>query len=215
MDERSKVIGRNVAKLRKAAKIGQAALAKEIGVAQNTIAAIETGKTRRSKHISDIARFFKVREADIDPFIEQEETVIVPGSQLFGESDIPVYASVEAGDGTLVYSSPDPIRMIRRPAPLIGIRGGFGVLVAGDSMIKRAFPGDTVLINPHLPPRPDDLCLFYSDEDGEFRATLKEYRSQTADVWHVMRYKPKEKLYSLSKKDWPKCLVVVGVYNGR
>lgn len=211
VNERSKIIGKNVKRLRTAARWSWAKLAKEIGVqSPNTIAAIEEGKTRKSKHLHDIARALQVRMVDLDPEYKGAETVRIPAPVSSPDLDLKVYASVEAGDDTIVLSN-EPVQMTRRPASLQGIISAYGVIVHGESMDPAARPGDTVLINPHLPPRPGDLCLFFSEKDGEFRATLKEYRGQTAETWLVKRYRPRERNYSLKKADLPKCHVVVTV----
>jgi transcriptional regulator with XRE-family HTH domain len=206
-----KVIGANIARLRENADLSQAQLAKAIGVkSQNTIAAIELGKTRKSKHLPDISRVLKVSMTDIDPAYVGEETLITSGFQSSEVEDLKVYASVECGDGAIVLSN-EPIKMSGRPRSLHGVRGSYGVLVVGESMAPRVLAGHTVFINPHIPPRIGDLCLFYVEKDGEFRATLKEYLGQNDSSWLVKRYRPKERKFSLAKKDWPRCNVVVGV----
>lgn len=69
MNERAKVIGENVARLRQKAGLSQADLAKAIGVnSQNTIAAIELGRTKKSKHLADIASVLQVAMTDINPW---------------------------------------------------------------------------------------------------------------------------------------------------
>lgn len=213
MNDLSKIIGQNVARHREMAKMSQAELAAAIGVkSQNTIASIETGKTAKSKHLPAIARVLKVRLAVLDPSEEQDESVMV--SALPASEQIDVYASVEAGAGALVVSN-EPIQRAQRPKALEGIRGGYGVLVVGESMVPLIRPGYTVWVNPYLPPRPSEICLFIHDLDGEFRATVKEYCGQTPDNWLVRRYQPKQHKFSLNKQEWPKCHVVVGVDYGR
>lgn len=213
VNERAKIIGKNVARLRNAMvpKMSQTKLAKAIGVSsQNTIAAIESGKTQESRHLAKIAKVFNVKMADVNPWFEGEETLKIAVAQSPGDPDLEVYSSVEAGPDTFVRSK-GPVQMTRRPASLQGLRDAYGVIIHGESMIPAARPGDTVLINPHLPARPGDLCLFFRDQDGEFRATLKEYRGQTAQAWLVKRYQPHARNYAIKKSELPKCHVVVTV----
>lgn len=215
MDERSKTIGRNVARYRAAADMSQAELAKAIGVkSQNTIAAIETGATQESKHLPKIARVLRVRVADLDPAYQGEESVTMPLPKSGEAEDFEIFSSVECGDGAIVLSN-EPFQMVKRPEPLIGVRGGYGLLVTGDSMIPVIRPGVIVLINPHLPARVGDHCLFVYEGHGEFRATLKEYCGQTADKWLVKRYHPKERRFSLDRAQWTRCEVVVGQHYRR
>jgi transcriptional regulator with XRE-family HTH domain len=219
MDDLSKKIGQNVKRIREAIRpeMSQAELARRIGVkSQNTIASIETGKTEKSKHLPAIARVLKVSLADIDPSQEGEETLTTKDSMSSTEQSdqLDVYASVEGGSGAIVWSN-EPMLKIPRPRPLIGVRDAYGVLVVGESMTPLIRPGFTVWVNPHLPPRPDDLCIFRHDEEGDFRATLKEYCGQTQDSWLVRRYQPQERRFTLKKAEWPICHVIVGTDYGR
>jgi transcriptional regulator with XRE-family HTH domain len=207
-------LAENVRKFRIRMGLSQKALADQIGVRQNTIAAIESGDTKRTKYLADLARVLKVNIADLDPDLGHSETFTIPGSDLVGALDLPLYGSVEAGEGGLVLSN-EPVDQIRRPAPLANVRGGYGVIVVGESMVPLLRSGDIALVHPHLPPKSEDLCLFMSDREGEFKATIKEFRGQTKDLWKVRRYHPAERDYSLKKKDFAKCQVVVGIYKRR
>lgn len=213
MNGLNKIIGDNVKRLRLAAGMSWAELAREIDVkSANTIAAIEAGGG--TKHLNKIARALKVRVADIDPTAEGEETVIIPRAT--GNDELlNVFASAEGGDGNLVWSSSEPYKQVPMPVPLIGVRGGYGVLIVGESMVPLIRPGYTVWVDPHKPARSDDLCLFLHDDHGDFRATIKQYCGQVPDGWLVKRYQPKERKYTLSKREWPVCHVVVGVDYGR
>src|SRR6266481_1184588 len=57
----------NLIRLRTARGLSQQELAKMIGVRQNTIAAIETGATTRTKYLADIARALGVSVDELDP----------------------------------------------------------------------------------------------------------------------------------------------------
>lgn len=207
-------LAENVAKFRKRKHLSQAALASRIGVRQNTIAAIESGETKKTKYLPEIASALDVSIPELDPSVIQYENSTVPGNQLVGESDLPVYASVDAGNG-VVFVSERPVQTVKRPEPLATVTKGYGVIVSGESMIPLVRPGDTVLVHPHLPPKVDDLCLFIGEKDGEFRATLKEFIGQTKDLWRIRRYHPKEELFTIRKTDFPRCEVVVGLYKRR
>lgn len=221
MNEQAKVIGANVAKLRTKASMSQGDLAKQIGVRQNTIFSIESGKTLKSRYLPEIANFFHVPLTDINPFLEQDATEgvitkarVIPGNELLSERDMPLFSSVEGGQGALVLSS-EPIGNTRRPARLENVRGAYGLIVVGESMVPALRPGDVVHVHPALKPRPEDVCVFICEQNGEFVATIKEYVGQTEEHWNVKRYKPKEQNFTLRKKDWTRCEVVVGKYSGR
>jgi DNA-binding XRE family transcriptional regulator len=205
---------RNVARYRKERGLSQEQLARHIGVRQNTIAAIESGATKKSKYLPDIARVLEVDLADLDAADGAHRTPTIPGADLVGARDLPLYATVEAGEGAVVMSS-DPVDEIRRPAPLATVKGAYGVIVSGESMVPALRPGDIVLIHPHLPPKAEDICLFIAQRNGEFVATIKEYVGQTKDHWKVKRYKPEEKEFTLRKSEWQICHVSVGRYSRR
>lgn len=210
--DRALTIAKNVAQLRKKEGISQAELAKRIGVkSQNTIAAIESQKTptQKSKHLHDIARVLKVSIRDIDPEAEVEETTLVPlpGGD---HGDLDIYGTTDCGEGIIVITN-EPIDVIKRPPALAKVRRAYGVQSVGTSMIPAVRPGNVVLINPNLVPHRDDLCLFRREEHGEFRGTIKEFVSETADSWRVRRYQPQAKEFLLKKSDWPECHVIVEV----
>jgi transcriptional regulator with XRE-family HTH domain len=207
-------IARNVARYRKERGLSQEELARRVGVRQNTIAAIESGLTKKSKYLPDIARVLEVPLFDLDAGESAHRTPTIPGADLVGARDLPLYATVEAGEGAVVMSS-DPVDEVRRPAPLATVKGAYGVIVSGESMVPALRPGDTALIHPHLPPKVEDICLFISEKNGEFVATIKEYVGQTKDHWRVKRYKPEEKEFTLRKSEWQTCHVSVGRYSRR
>ncbi len=208
-------LAENLAKYRNRNKLSQAKLAEKIGVRQNTIAAIESGLTKRTKFLPELAVVLGVSTSELDPNIGPNETEFIPRGRLVGENDLPVYASVEAGNGDVLVSS-EPVQTVKRPEPLATVRGGYGVIVVGESMSPVVRPGDTVLVHPHLPPQNEDICLFMSGtEQADFKATLKEYIGQTKDLWKIRCYGPSPKDFTLKKRDWPRCEVVVGVYRRR
>jgi transcriptional regulator with XRE-family HTH domain len=206
----------NLIRLRTERGWSQAELARRVGVRQNTIAAIESGLTKKSKYLPDIARALDIPLSLFDPDTGEgpQRTPTIPGADLVGARDLPLYATVEAGEGAVVMSS-DPVDEIRRPAPLATVKGAYGVIVSGESMVPALRPGDIVLIHPHLPPKAEDVCLFISERNGEFIATIKEYVGQTQETWKVKRYKPEEKEFTLRKSEWQTCHVSVGRYSRR
>ena len=72
--------GNAVRAARKAAHLSQVDLAKAVGMAQQTIAAIEQGRTKWTKFLPQIARALNKRLSELDPdwgaFDEQCKTVL-------------------------------------------------------------------------------------------------------------------------------------------
>ncbi len=211
MSDNKKIAGQNVKRFRKEAGLSQAKLGKLVGIHQNAIRAIEAGGG--SQHMPKIAQVLGRKLSDLDPTYIGEETLTIPNTTATGEL-LSVYASVEGGNGELVFSN-DPVQFVPMPRPLMGIKRGYGVIVKGESMVPLVRPGYTVWVNPHLPPYPTAICVFFNENDGDFTATIKEYCGQTSENWLVKRYQPKERKFQLLKRDWPGCHVVVGADYGR
>ncbi len=136
----------------------------------------------------------------------------LPRDQLLGGTDLPVFGTVEGGPGQFIIND-EPIDYVARPSPLRYVRDGYGVIVVGESMVPVFRPGDIALVHPHLPPRVNDACVFFSEDPP--RATIKEYVAQTEDVWRVRRYQPQEEIFELDKAEWGRAAVVVGKYSRR
>lgn len=126
---------------------------------------------------------------------------VIPGAELFGGMDLPVFGSAEGGDGALIITD-RPVDYVARPSVLLRVEDGYGMIITGDSMEPVLRPGGTALVNPHLPPRVGDLCLFRSRNiDGTVHASVKEYRGETEGAWKVRQYNP-PKDFALKKTEW-------------
>jgi phage repressor protein C with HTH and peptisase S24 domain len=211
-------VGDKIASARAQRGWSQSELASQSGVSQQLINKLEAGLVQRSKFIPEIARALGVKAHELDPrFLMEgpaEEGAVLDQSQLVGYRDLPVYASTEGGDGSLVFDY-DPVDFVKRPAPLLHVKRGYSMIVSGNSMLPAYRPGDYALVNPKLGPKLDDVCLFFRIEGSEVRCTIKEYRGQSEGQWRVRRYHPEEYDFALDKADWPHCNVVVGKYSRR
>lgn len=148
------------------------------------------------------------RESLIDVAPRPNHTTIVegaaprtiPSASLFGDVDLPVFGSAQGGDGALIITD-RPVDWVARPSVLLRVADGYGMIVTGDSMDPALKTGSTALINPHLPPRVGDLCLFRSHHDGTDHAKVKEFRGETETSWKVREYTPPRD-FSLKKSEW-------------
>jgi SOS-response transcriptional repressor LexA len=131
------------------------------------------------------------------------------GSSLL--SDLPVYASVEGGGGAIVITN-EPIDFVRRPAPLLSVRDGYGCYVIGDSMSPAYEQGDLLLVHPGRPVRPGDDCVFVRDQgDGSQQALVKRLLRSSPEKWRVRQYNPARD-FDLDRSQWQKAQLVVGKY---
>lgn len=133
----------------------------------------------------------------------------------FGERDLPVYGTEQRVSGGALVMTNEAVDWVVRPAPLLRVRDGYGMIVTGDSMSPKIENGSTALVNPHLPPRNGDTCVFRKrEEDGSISVTLKTIRRFNDETWFVHQYEP-AKDSTLKRSEWRECHVVIGSYFGR
>jgi phage repressor protein C with HTH and peptisase S24 domain/lambda repressor-like predicted transcriptional regulator len=138
---------------------------------------------------------------------------LVAGAELYGQMiDLPVFGTAQGGqDGALIMSEL-AVDWVGRPAVLLRVEDGYGMIVSGDSMSPEHKAGSIALVNPHLPPRVGDSCIFRSHaDDGTNLALIKEYRGQTESHWKVRQHNP-PKDFQLKKSDWQIVHRAVGNY---
>ncbi|SEE52504.1 Phage repressor protein C, contains Cro/C1-type HTH and peptisase s24 domains [Bradyrhizobium lablabi] len=139
---------------------------------------------------------------------------VTPGSQLVGERDLPVFGTAQGGSGALIVTD-GPVDWVVRPDPLLRVKDGYGMIVTGDSMDPVHKHGSTALVNPHIPWRSGDTCIFRSHHDnGDNIVIIKELRRFTDDTWYVRQYNP-PKDFTLKRSEWQVCHVTVGNFFSR
>jgi phage repressor protein C with HTH and peptisase S24 domain len=209
----------------------QQELANRVGVSQVAIKKIESGETVKSKHFPKIAQLLDIDLAELDPALSSTRipTAVEISSmgkkssvhrleqeQILGRYDLPVFGTAQGGPGVLVLSS-QPFRVIARPHNLQGIENAFGILITGNSMSPEYREGDIAYVDPHIPPRAGDACLFQSERHGSVEALIKYLDKSphaSDEVWHVRQQTPDRK-FTLKKAEWQKCYVLVGKQSGR
>lgn len=216
-------------------KWSQAELGKRVGISQPAVKKIEAGETVKSKHFPRIAQELGIPLSKLDPSLSQhgngtvnqpervnsgiQKTTLqtIPGEQLMGGIDLPVYSIAQGGPGALVLSS-EPYTSITRPHILLGLRDAYGVLVKGSSMAREYNEGDIAYVDPHRHAKEGDPCVFQShQDDGTVEAVIK-YLARSPDasetLWYVEQTHPPKK-FTMKKADWQICHVAVGKQSGR
>lgn len=210
-------IGATIRAAREAKGLSQADLARAIGIKQQSLDSVENGKTAKSKYLPEIAAELGLKPDDVGLPKETvpPEAGWAPNSQILQPGrDFPIYASVEGGPGEIIRST-EPVDWYPRPAPVAHVRDAYGLYVVGESMAPEFDPGDIALVNPILPPMPGKPCIFYSERQGEARATIKRFLRATNGQWHVFQHNPPHgmtKEFTLSRKEWGICHRVLGKY---
>jgi transcriptional regulator with XRE-family HTH domain len=213
--------GQAVRRLREAQGLSQAELARRSGVYPNTIRQIEDDSTKRSRFLPEVARALGVSLIDIHVSDRQRSVsknndvtaIRVSEPPLFGGSNIPVFGVLESGGGLVM--SPAAVQLVPRPSPLDTVQDAFGVIVPNEDVSPVLRPGDTALIHPHLPPRPDDIALFESVRDGTRHVLLRQFVASTPEGWKVRVLFPTVREETLKKADWPRVMAVVASFYRR
>lgn len=203
-------LGENVRKFRQEKGWSQDELARRIGVRQGTINAIEQGG--RTKYLAELARVFGKTVDELDP--PAAGTVPLAPPSLYGVRDFPVYASAEGGPGEVIRST-DPIDWVPRPAPA-QTPEAYCILISGESMYPEFRPGDSAIVNPKLPIIGGEVYVFYRELQGEARATIKQLRRQSAEVWQVLQHNPpagQKPEFNLPRREWQWAHRVIGKYS--
>lgn len=207
----------NLVRVRVAKGLSQAELGSLSGCSQQVIADIESGRTLRPRAIHEIAHALNttVEELDPDRFKKQARQGVLssraaPPAEILGARDLPIYASAEGGGGSIIMTF-EPIDFITRPAPLMNVRDAYAIYVVGESMAPAYEPGDTALVNPHLPPAPGRDVILSKGIDGHSEALIKRMVKASATDWHVQQWNP-AKTFTLPRKEWVTCHIVIGKF---
>lgn len=198
--------------------LSQKKLGLEIGVSQALIAKIEGGYVQRSEHLGAIVDRLGLRRDDFPedafqatgrsgsppvalpvPDFARDPAYWAAAAGLIG--DVPLYASAEGGEGSLLIER-DAIGSVKRPPILQGVKDGYAVYLTGGSMIPEFEPGDTLFVNPRLPVLSGISCVFYGSFQDDLRASVKRFISSTDEDWKVKQFAP-EKEFTMSRAEWP------------
>lgn len=204
-------IGERIRRAREAKGWSQADLARAIGVTQPTIQMIENGDTKKSRFEHEILVQLGLEPELIRP-PEPGSTIL--GSALMGTRDFPLYSSAEGGAGQIILST-DPVDWVPRPAPVSHVPKAYALYIVGESMVPEFEPGDQALVNPNLPIVAGLTYIFYAEQEGEARATIKRLRRATGDTWHVRQWNPPDGMnadFTLSRGLWRVAHRVLGKY---
>lgn len=210
--------------------LSQAGLADLVGRDKSAISLLESGKRGASvDFVARLARALDLNEdwlafnkgaMHADAPSEMRPTDVftpipIPGEELVSQQrDLPIYAAAKGGDGHIIITF-DPISYMKMPAVLQGVKGGYGLLLTGESMIPAYRPGETALINPNLPPaRDEDVVLYHTSDTDENEAIIKRLVGFNDREWLLEQYNP-HKEFKEFRADWPVCHRVVGKYNTR
>jgi transcriptional regulator with XRE-family HTH domain len=222
-------IGSRLRYARTAKGVSQQTVADALGINRVNLSTWESDTTRPDiGRVPDIARIYGVTEAwilsgdgDLPSKADRPlkgkapKVELVPGEQLLGTGRMPLYTGAMGGDGHVIITF-DAIDYVKRPAELENVKGGYGLLIVGESMIPAFWPGDMALVNPHLPPaRMKNVILYHTPpHGGDVEAIVKQLNGWTEREWNLQQYNP-AKEFTEYRQEWPICHRVVGKYDAR
>lgn len=127
---------------------------------------------------------------------------------------LPIYASAQGGTTGMTLTF-EPIDYVSAPAPLMGVKGAFGMYVVGSSMEPVYRQGDTLLVHPHLPANSgDDVLVVKLDGNGQHDALVKTLVSSDDNRIRVRQYNPEEE-FDIPRSDIHGIYSIVGNYRRR
>jgi SOS-response transcriptional repressor LexA len=196
-------LGQRLERARERAAMKQRDVAEHFGISSQAISQWEADRTRPdSQRLAALARLFAVRLdwllAGEGPMADGTEGA---GSPRESGTPVPVIDRVQAGDWTEVhdpYAAGGGEDYLLTDLPVSP--NTFALVVEGTSMAPDFQPGDKVIIDPALAPRPGDLVVAKRDKDQE--ATFKKYRLRGKDE----RGRDVIELAPLNP-DWPALLI--------
>jgi phage repressor protein C with HTH and peptisase S24 domain len=132
------------------------------------------------------------------------------------QNNLAVYGTAPRGADLIITNT--PIDFTLRPAPLQNVRDAYALLVISDTMSPVFEPGDTLLINPHLPPlRGNDVLLRKDEKDNEPTVIILGHLTGTTERAYTIREyngpKGKVRERQIDRKDFPNCHRIVGKFS--
>ncbi|MBK8009571.1 MAG: hypothetical protein IPK23_14950 [Rhizobiales bacterium] len=199
------------------AELGKA-ISPKVPVSQATIDKIESGATKKSKWLPQIAAV-PICLASIDPagamLGSQQPPTPINDRPHGTDNNFPVYASAEGGPGEILVST-DPAGWIPTP-PCGPCRGAYGLYIVGTSMGARSSrPATSPSWNPHLPVVAGGTYIFYAERGWASARHDVSVRKAHTDSWLVRQHNPpdgQKSDFSLSRKEWRICHRVFGKHS--
>jgi len=208
---------------RKAKGLTQEQLGEQFSISKSAVNMWESGK-----NVPDLRKLGRlIQLLDLDPAVATGLADLPPAqpgdiagrSPLLhmpvpaGRPDLPVWASAQAGDDGAIVLTPDPIDYIRRSDRMTDVRDAYAFYVIGASMSPAIEHGDQVVVNPHLPPRAGNDCVFVHQGPEGMLALIKRLVRPGADQWKVRQFNPSRE-FELSRKKWGKAHVITEIRRG-
>lgn len=135
--------------------------------------------------------------------LSQASLVKLPVSRV---NNVPVYGVTAAGeDGDFSINDGQVIEYVARGAGIMTKASVYALFVQGDSMSPWKEPGQTIYIDPNLPPKAGDYVVIQlkAARDGDMKpAFVKRFVSKTGTKIKLSQHNPKRELeFALDRVD--------------
>lgn len=215
------LIGQAVSRLRKEKGFSQQQLGSMVGMSQQAIDRLESGRTGHPRKIVQLARVLGVSPDELErgeilPAAQvvtgpSEQSVIpLPAPAFSLGRDLPVLGRAQGGaEGNLVMEE-GAIDWTFRPADLAGVRDAFAVYVTGTSMVPKYQDGDLVYVHPSRPPRRDRFVLV---ETSDHRGLIKQFIKWDEDMLVLRQLNPEDTI-RLPRARVLRVMLIIGSMDG-
>lgn len=142
---------------------------------------------------------------------------IVPGRDLVGDKNFPVFAAARGGAEGHQIVTFEPIDYVKRPQFLENVKDAYALYIVGDSMNPAFEQGDMALVHPHLPPARDKNVVLYHVPpftEAEAEAMVKRLVGFDDRDWNLRQHNPAMD-FTVTRSDWRYCHRIVGKYEAR
>jgi len=157
--------------------ISQVELARNVGIKQQSIQYLCSGKAAGSKHTAKIAQILGVRPQWLatgeGPMQEGEESNVSPGPLIQGK--VPLISWVRAGEWQEVIDPRIPGDAEDWIETTVQVRTHtFALRVQGDSMEPDFPEGMLIVVEPELDPQSGDFVVVRNGNDATFKQLIKD-----------------------------------------
>ena len=175
-------LGGRIRAAREAARLSQQAIADHFGLSAQAVSQWETGTTKPGA--DRIAALARLLHANLEWLINGQGPQAPPGVSATGETSatisVPVIDYVTAGSWTEVADPFMPGGGFDYIGTDLSISpASFALIIDGRSMAPEFQPGDKIIIDPSVTPRPGEYVVAKLDETDE--ATFKKFRPRGRD----------------------------------
>jgi phage repressor protein C with HTH and peptisase S24 domain len=143
-----------------------------------------------SKRVSPQVREFLQKRS---PLSERPPLISVAHVGPQGVRDVPVYGRAKGGEDGQYQFNGEILGWESRPPMLMGVREAYAIYVDGESMFPRYKPGETVWVNPNIPPsRGNDVIVqLHPDEPDDVpHGFIKEFVGWSPNHLRLHQWNP-------------------------